>query len=243
MIKKFLFLSICIISLNLYASGDIVLKDDSKNTKMVQKNIVGCDENPTIQQQKKDIAEIKSKLSDILAKLSALEKETDSKSKTRQISSLKKSITKLNKKTKNYIIVRVKRGDRLSDYAKKYYGNKRKYYRIYRANQDKIGSNLQLRVGDRIIIPLSKNYKYKKFKKRKKYKRKVKHKHIVHKPIDKVVNNREIIVEKPKVEYSMAKYITPSQEDSTVKMLDEVIYIDDENKPTDTSDFIPLDEN
>jgi len=225
------------------AKSDIVLTDDSNNANIVQKDIVGCEENSTPKQQKKDIAEIKSQLTDILKKLSAMEQETDANIRNKQISNIKDCITKLDKKTKKYIIVKVKSGDRLSDYAKKYYGSKRKYYRIYRANRDKIKRDLQLRVGDRIIIPLSKNYKYKKFKKR----HRVKHrrvKHIRHQPKNKILTKpREMIIEEPKIEYAVAKYISKSAEDSTVKMLDEVVYIDDDNKPTDNSGFIPLDEN
>ncbi len=246
MIKKILFLSICIVNINLMANKEIILKDDSKNTKMVQKEIVGCEESPIIQKQKRDIAEIKSKLSDILAKLSAIEKETNNNDKIKQISNIKKSIKKLKHKKKSYrkksyIVVRVKAGDSLSDYAKKYYGNKRKYYKIYRANQNKIDSNLKLHIGDRIIIPLSKNYKYKKFKKRKIHKRHIKR--VKHKPIYKIVKEKEIIVGEPNIEYSRAKYISNSKEDSTVKMLDEVVYIDDENQPTSNTGFIPLDDN
>jgi len=239
-IKKILILSIsmCIVSLNIMAKSDIVLTDDSNNANIVQKDIVGCEENSTPKQQKKDIAEIKSQLTDILKKLSAMEQETDSNIRNKQISNIKDCITKLDKKTKKYIIVKVKSGDRLSDYAKKYYGSKRKYYRIYRANRDKIKRDLQLRVGDRIIIPLSKNYKYKKFKKR----HRAKHRRVTPRP-QIVEQKREIIIEEPKIEYAVAKYISNSSEDSTVKMLDEVVYIDDDNRPTDNSGFIPLDEN
>jgi LysM repeat protein len=240
-IKKILILSIYVMSFNLEASSDIVLKDDSKG-KMVQKNIIGCKENHTSSKQhKQDIAEIKLQLKSILAKLSAMEKETsgDIDVRDREISNIKDCINKLNKKTKQkYTIVKVKRGDRLSDYAKKYYGDKRKYYRIYRANRDKIGRDLELHIGDKIIIPLSKDYKYKKFKKIRRNTRKVKQN-------QKVVEPNIIEIIEPKVEYSRAKYISNNQEDTAVKMLDEIVYIDDETDKSDnkTLGLIPLDEN
>jgi predicted nucleic acid-binding Zn-ribbon protein len=248
MIKKVLFLSICAVSLNIHASSDIVVKDNSQNTKVVQKSIVGCEEKPSMKQQQKDMAEIKSKLSDILEKLSAMEKESDSVSKKKQISNLKKEIKNLNTRTKNYVIVEVKRGDKLSDYAEKYYGDKKKYRRIYKANRDKIDLDMKIHAGDRLIIPLGKNYIYKRASTKPKIKRKRKIRYkkyrryktvVVHSPADVPILKKE----KSK-KYSMAKYIRPSKEDSTVKMLDEVVYIDDEKSiHHDVNDFIPLDEN
>ena len=244
MIKKFLILSICIMSFNLEANSDIVLKDDTQG-KMIQKNIIGCDENPkSLKQQKKDIAEIKLQLKSILEKLSAMEKETNSHIRDREISHIKDCINKLNKKTgKKYTIVTVQRGDRLSDYAQKYYGDKRKYYRIYRANRDKIGRDLELHIGDKIIIPLSKDYKYKQYKKVRRNLRKVKQKSKL--KIEKIIKPNSVEIVTPKVEYSRAKYISNTQEDTTIKMLDEIVYIDDENENSNSKNrgFIPLDEN
>jgi len=66
---------------------------------------------------------------------------------------------------KNFIIVEVQSGESLSKYAQKYYGDSRKYYKIYKANQDKIAKNLQIYIGDKLIVPTSSSYQYKVSKK------------------------------------------------------------------------------
>ena len=85
---------------------------------------------------------------------------------------------------------------------------------------------------------MSKDYKYKKFKKIRRNTRKVKQN-------QKIVEPNIIEIIEPKVEYSRAKYISNNQEDTAVKMLDEIVYIDDETDKSDnkTLGLIPLDEN
>ncbi len=244
---KKIFILLIIIGINLMAKSDIVLIDDSsKGAKKAQKKIIGCKDNEKmLKEQKKDIDEIKAQLRNILAKLTAIEKENNSskfKRRRREIAHIKECINKLNKKSsKKYIVIKVKRGDSLSTYAKRYYGDSRKYYRIYRANMDKIGKDLELHVGDRIIIPLSKDYKYKKFKKRKK-----RHTRRVTKPKQQTQDIIFVETIKPSREqnYSQAKFISKSAEDTAIKMLDEAVYIDDEESlDSDNSGFIPLEEN
>jgi seryl-tRNA synthetase len=55
----------------------------------------------------------------------------------------------------DYVIIEVQKGESLSSYAQYYYGDSRKYYRIYEANRDKISPNLEVIIGDRLIIPLT----------------------------------------------------------------------------------------
>ena len=227
---------------------EIKLVDESGKSDLVQKNIVGCDES-SVEKQNKDLDEIKKQLAFILKKLSELEKKKDTKEKSKDISNIKNCLSQLTKEkkvkeqevkkqtnttAKDYTIVTVKKGDRLSDYAQKFYGDKRKYYRIYKANRDKIAEDLQLIVGDRIIIPLSPNYKFKKFKKIK---------HIIKKqnstPNKKVIK-KENIHKKQIEDYPMAKIFTTPKK-SEVDMLEEPVFVDDEQ--IDNSSFIPLDDN
>ena len=238
MIRKIFILSIILTINSLIAKESIILVDNSKKGNLTQKEIKGCDE-LIVKEQKRDIEHIKHQLSIILKKLSEIEKEKNISIKSRKIRNIRKSIKRVNRHRKNgtYITIRVKRGDRLADYAKKYYGNSRLYYKIYRANRDKIGKDLKLRVGDRIIIPIDKHYKYKKFKHRKQKRVKEdKDIEIASTPIE----YRKTV---PVVNYSRAKFISPNR-DRDIEILDEPVYIDDENsKKIDTSDFIPLDEN
>ena len=231
MIKRVFILSIFLTMSSLMAKGNIVLIDDSKKGGLIQDRIKGCDER-LIKEQTKDIVHIKHQLSSILKKLSKIEREKNGILKSRKIRKIRKSKKRVSRHRKKgkYIIVKVKKGDRLADYAKKYYGNSKLYYKIYRANRDKIGDDLRLKVGDRIIIPIDKKHKDKKKRKDRKKRR--------------VIRDIEIvnpIYDIPKVNYSRAKLISPNR-DSYINMLDEPVYIDEDNR-MDTSDFIPLDEN
>jgi len=105
----------------IYAQENIIIIDDSRNSHMVQKDIEGCED--SINNQKRQINRLKRELSNALYKLSKIENGISN-------SNLKLGV--------DYIIVKVKKGDTLSKYAKRYYGDDKKYYRIYRANRDKI---------------------------------------------------------------------------------------------------------
>jgi len=54
----------------------------------------------------------------------------------------------------DHVVIEVQQGESLSSYAEAYYNDKNKYYRIYKANRDKISSNLEVIIGDRLTIPL-----------------------------------------------------------------------------------------
>jgi len=219
-------------------SEDIKLIDESGNGNLVQKEIIGCDENGIIAKQNRDLDEIKRQLAFILKKLSELENKENTKQKSRDISNIKNCLSELTKEKKSkervkkhkkdHTVVVAERGDRLSDYAQKYYGDKRKYYRIYRANRDKIAEDLKLTIGDIIVIPLSPNYKYKKFKRVK---------HIVKR---KKTIPKKYIVKEPITKYPMTKIFTKPK-NSQIEMLDEPIFVDDEK--IDNSGFLPLDDN
>ena len=230
MIKRIFLLSILLTIGSLIAKENIVLVDDSKKGNLTQKEIKGCDE-AIVKEQKEDIEHIKHQLSTILKKLSEIEKEKNISLKSRKIREIKKSIKRVNRHRKKgtYVTVRVRRGDRLADYAKKYYGNSKLYYKIYRANRDKIGRDLKLRVGDRIIVPIGRYYRHKMLKRRKKR-------------VEKDIEIVPVVPTVPVVNYSRAKFISPDK-DSDIKILDEPVYIDDEDSKKDITGFIPLDEN
>lgn len=171
---------------------NIVLVDETKNSLMKQEKIIGCDDSLKIDELKcskertpedrdKDIDEIKAQLSNILQQLAELKKEKDNRVKDTKFATIQKSITKLTiPKTESYskpkaikvlethndfVVIEVQRGESLSKYAQIYYGDNRKYYKIYKANQDKIAKNLQIYIGDKLIVPTSNSYQYKVSKK------------------------------------------------------------------------------
>ncbi len=53
-----------------------------------------------------------------------------------------------------HAIIEVQNNESLSTYAQYYYNDNTKYYRIYKANKDKISKDLQIIIGDQLIIPL-----------------------------------------------------------------------------------------
>jgi len=57
-------------------------------------------------------------------------------------------------RTDTYVIVEVQSGESLSTYAQAYYKDNRQYYRIYKANQDKIPENMQVTIGEHLTVPL-----------------------------------------------------------------------------------------
>jgi len=149
-----------------------------------------CSKERTPEDRDKDIDEIKAQLSSILKQLAELKKEKNSHAKDTKFAIIQKSISTLTipkgvtqkdtNKTQSYskpkeikvletqkdfVIVEVQRGESLSKYAQKYYGDSRKYYKIYKANQDKIAKNLQIYIGDKLIVPTSNSYQYKVSKK------------------------------------------------------------------------------
>jgi|GEM_PF-6150099 len=208
LIRLISFISLIGFTTLLFSQGDITLIDDSENSKLVQKDIKGCVDSSVIKKQKRQIRELRRELKIILKRLSKMEKEI--------------SYSPLRGK---YIVVRVKRGDTLSKYAKRFYGDERKYYIIYRANRGKIGKNLRLRVGDKILIPILKRGGVKQtLKKYKKYD---------------YGSNYYI----PTLNSSKNSIYSQVDSEKKLRMLDETVYIDDNSPSQKEVVFIPLDEN
>jgi len=59
----------------------------------------------------------------------------------------------------NHVVIEVQNNESLSTYAQAYYHDNTQYYRIYKANQNKIGKDLQIIIGDQLIIPNTTSYK------------------------------------------------------------------------------------
>jgi len=56
----------------------------------------------------------------------------------------------------DYVLIEVQKNESLSSYAEAFYGDKTKYYQIYKANKDKIPKNLEVIIGTKLKIPLNK---------------------------------------------------------------------------------------
>ena len=59
----------------------------------------------------------------------------------------------------DHVVIEVQNNESLSTYAQVYYNDNTQYYRIYKANKNKINKNLQIIIGDRLIIPGASSYK------------------------------------------------------------------------------------
>jgi len=59
----------------------------------------------------------------------------------------------------DYVVIEVQNNESLSTYAQVYYHDNTKYFKIYKANKGKINKNLQIIIGDRLIIPGAHSYK------------------------------------------------------------------------------------
>ena len=145
------------------------LKDENKKEKITLqlKNIL--DElNQLKKEQQADRATIKE-LKGLITVLSD-KKPVNTK---KEVITIKKSIQKISKKetskhkssgikrafkeiykTEEEVIIEVQNNESLSSYAQYYYGDKNKYYKIYKANKERIGTNLQIMIGQQLRIPL-----------------------------------------------------------------------------------------
>jgi LysM repeat protein len=152
----------------------ILIDESTQPSNIKQQAIIGCDDDLEIKELQcskersggsntldtiaqdsinEDIENIKKQLTDILQQLAKLKTR---KEEIRPSSNIKKiHIIQVNS---DHVIIKVQRGESLSKYAQKYYGNSHDYQKIYRANPKKIDKNLQIFVGDTLIIPTSDNF-------------------------------------------------------------------------------------
>ncbi len=75
--------------------------------------------------------------------------------KKRRVKYIPKKI-KILEQYDDHLVIEVQAGESLSSYAEAFYNNRNLYYRIYKANKDKINKNLDVMIGDHLIIPLDK---------------------------------------------------------------------------------------
>ncbi len=66
---------------------------------------------------------------------------------------------KILEKYDDHLVIEVQSGESLSSYAEAFYNNRNLYYRIYKANKNRINKNLDVMIGDHLIIPLDKPLK------------------------------------------------------------------------------------
>jgi len=160
---------------------DIILSKLPTSQQVSEINLEESTENKKIQKQLSDILDELSHLKkaqkadrETIKELKGIIKILSKKKNlNKKIPTIQKSLEKINsKKEKNYtntrirkpireisrsdieIIIEVQNNESLSTYAQYYYNDNTKYYKIYQANTDKISKNLQITVGDLLIIPL-----------------------------------------------------------------------------------------
>jgi hypothetical protein len=147
--------------------------DDDKNEIMDQLNVILKELSALKKEQQADkntILELRG-----LVKVLSDKKPVQPKKK---MAIIKQSIKKMSKKASqkhtatrirqpineigvydDHVLIQVQNNESLSTYAQVYYNDNTQYYRIYRANQDKIGKDMQIIIGDQLVIPRASSYK------------------------------------------------------------------------------------
>jgi hypothetical protein len=82
-----------------------------------------------------------------------IEKITPKKSQSKIATIIRQKIKEISR-TEEAILIEVQKNESLSTYAEAYYGDNRKYYRIFQANKHILPASMILTIGDRLTIPL-----------------------------------------------------------------------------------------
>lgn len=82
-----------------------------------------------------------------------IRKITPKNSKSQSPTLIRGSIKEISR-TANSVIIEVQKDESLSTYAEAYYGDNRKYYRIFQANKHILPASMLLTIGDKLTIPL-----------------------------------------------------------------------------------------
>jgi len=85
---------------------------------------------------------------------SGIQNITKKQSKSRTATIIRKKIKEISRTTKE-VVVEVQQNESLSTYAQAFYGDNTKYYKIYKANRDKVNKNMQIIIGQQLSIPLN----------------------------------------------------------------------------------------
>jgi len=75
------------------------------------------------------------------------------KSKSRTATLIRKKIKEISR-TDTEVVIEVQSNESLSTYAQAYYNDNTKYYKIYKANRNKIPKSMMIVIGERLTIPL-----------------------------------------------------------------------------------------
>ena len=153
--------------------------EDEKDSKSIQAQLISVIEE--LSQLKKEQRADRNTIKELKALVKILSEKKTHTPKNR-ITSVKKRIRNITKKHQpktpkkftatrikkpinevevysDHVVIQVQNNESLSTYAQVYYHDNTKYYRIYKANKNKINKNLQIVIGDRLIIPGAKSYK------------------------------------------------------------------------------------
>jgi hypothetical protein len=79
---------------------------------------------------------------------------TPKKSRSTMPTIIRKKIKEISR-TENFVVIEVQKDESLSTYAEAYYGDNRKYYKIFQANKHILPASMILVIGDRLTIPLN----------------------------------------------------------------------------------------
>jgi len=78
---------------------------------------------------------------------------TPKKSRSKAPTRIRKEIKEISR-TEHAVVIEVQRNESLSTYAQAYYGDNRKYYKIFQANKHILPPSMILTIGEQLTIPL-----------------------------------------------------------------------------------------
>lgn len=114
---------------------------------IIELRSVITDLSPQKEVKEKKLAVIKKVIQDRIKKI------TPKKSKSHSPTLIRSRIKEISR-TANSATIEVQKNESLSTYAEAYYGDNRKYYRIFEANKHILPASMLLVIGDRLTIPL-----------------------------------------------------------------------------------------
>lgn len=82
-----------------------------------------------------------------------IQKITPKKSQSKVPTLIKQKIKEISR-TEDAVVIEVQNNESLSTYAQAYYGDNRKYYKIFEANKDILPESMILIIGEKLTIPL-----------------------------------------------------------------------------------------
>jgi len=126
-------------------------KADRKTIKELRSIIASLSSKPALPKSQQMSSVDSEKLNQVIQ--DKIKEITPKQSKSRIPTRIRKKIKELYR-TENAVVIEVQKNESLSTYAEAYYGDNRKYYKIFQANKHILPPSMILTIGEQLTIPL-----------------------------------------------------------------------------------------